>query len=281
MKKNLSDNIYENITYKDIRDTFKDISFGRFNLEYFTANLFFKEVKAETKDLPISLELRTKMNLYHMINRQLLGDIEVYEPEMLDRVEKSKLIINSLLNDGLISKMDDEDFFEITEDGHSLRMQKALKRIPLKRAEALMVKMLKSVEAYNKDPDAPYSINQIYLFGSVQRKEKDAGDIDIAISYNQKRLPNESYEEYSKRICEAHNINSWDFVDGKLRGQVYKTLNVSPYVSTTYTSDLKGLMEKGADAMLLFSTNETAQEINVDKYEFTTIKRENDFSLTA
>jgi predicted nucleotidyltransferase len=267
LKNNLSENIVEGISYKQIRDVFKKIGFGSIKEDAFAIELFINEIKNDVKKIfgykPSITYIKKEVGIGNEEAEMCGVQSELY-------LSKTNEVLESLLKEKLIEKHD-SGRISITEDGHRLRMQKALNRIPLKKAEALMIKMLKSLEQYNNDDDAPFLITQVYVYGSVQRHEKDAGDIDIAINYAQKRHDGESYKEYSDRIYDIYGVEAYDT---KILNTAFKALKVSPYISVTNAHALQELMKKGADARLLYSSDEKNM-IDVDKYEFKTIKKEN------
>lgn len=166
-----------------------------------------------------------------------------------ERLNKTRLVIEKLIALGLIEGSDDH--YSITRNGHSLRMQKNLKRIPLKKSDDYLIKLLKVVEKINNENEY-VNVDAILLFGSVIRKEATVGDIDLSVVLQP--------TDYCKR-------SKMDFYAiEREQKKVMKTLRISPYLSYIDIFNLINMYEEGSCKLnYLYLSNEFSLEFFVSK----------------
>lgn len=92
------------------------------------------------------------------------------------------IIFEECLERGLI----DPETLTLTPAGETLARAKAQKRTPFEKAEKLLDQFLGRAEAVNADPDAISQVDEIWLFGSLMRREATVGDIDLAVCTSRK-----------------------------------------------------------------------------------------------
>lgn len=264
MKKNLDSEIIMGVTYKQVRDAFKGIGFAGFNEENFTLNLLIDDLKECYLKL-YDVGSSKKEIKYFLMNYIRNKNYPIMEKiDLSDLLEKSKHVLIKLVQDEMVIKDGDGSYY-LTELGHSLRMQKNLKPIPLKRAEALLVKLISSVKSFNERSDTAYNIDEVYVYGSTHHQKEMVGDVDIAFQYSTNYLEGEDRKLWEKRICSTFSINMHDIWRGNIPDGMNKALNVSPYISKSNVDDLNALMQKGATASLLYA------RFDIDKTSFPTL----------
>lgn len=80
----------------------------------------------------------------------------------------------------------DPKTLELTAAGAAIARAKCQPRSPLLRADALIEQFLDRAEAMNRDPEAIHQVDEIWLFGSVTRREATVSDIDLAVRSSRK-----------------------------------------------------------------------------------------------
>lgn len=277
MKKELSNFIHEDITYKNVRDGFKNIGFGGFDVDSFVTNVLIDELKSHYKNKSPWIRQYKHFISCDMRNFLINNISENVDPEISMIANKGVIIFNKAVEEGLISKVND-NHYEITKTGHSLRMQKAIKRIPLERAHELINKLLEKIESLDSK-DLPYKVDSLYVYGSVQRHEATAGDIDLAISYSRNERDGETRDDWIDRVAKQYNVSSYEayFLYKKLT----KELKISPYISLSNESDLAHLMEVDtAEASFLYHRDKTvAPNIRCQEYKMPITEEESSFSM--
>jgi hypothetical protein len=132
----------------------------------------------------------------------------------VDLLEETQKLIEELISRELIENIDER--FSIIKKGHSLRMQKNLKRIPLTRANSYLQKLLSVVKKINNE-NVFFQIDAVLLFGSVIRKEITVGDIDLSLMLTR------------RDHCKAKKMD-YSTVERE-RKKIMKILRLSPYLS--------------------------------------------------
>lgn len=102
-------------------------------------------------------------------------------------VDLSPITAAALLSEfkhrGLIGTVTDPYGYEvkgITEAGAGFAGASGRARTPIERAKVALSELLANVERTYKDPDFPYRIRQIWVYGSFVRGETEVGDVDLA-----------------------------------------------------------------------------------------------------
>jgi len=75
---------------------------------------------------------------------------------------------------------------KLTAAGAAIARAKCQPRSPLPRADALIEQFLYRAETMNQDSEAIRQVDEIWLFGSVMRREATVGDIDLAVRSSRK-----------------------------------------------------------------------------------------------
>jgi predicted transcriptional regulator len=276
MKPNLKDNIVEDITYKQVRDLFKKINFREFDMEDIFAYVFKDEINEDIKRINKIAELtgnhhlsRDEVNI-RSLRMQIPWAKEtppagIFSIIGIDKYNnKANELITKMKELGIIEQIENkENSYEITKYGHSFRMHKDLKRIPLKKAETLIEKIIKNIEEYNKDETADFYIDNLHLYGSVLDKKEDVGDIDLAFEYSSKLRSNETKRDWVDRI---ENTFDYDFFKAikKALKPVNKAIIISPYISLMEKGYLDKMVQDGdakSKEIYKFKQNEVKQTI--------------------
>lgn len=108
------------------------------------------------------------------------------------------IVFEECLDRGLI----DPVTMQLTPAGETLTRAKAQKRTPLKKAEAVLQQFLDRAAAMNDDPDAISQVDQVWLFGSVMRREPTVGDIDLAVCTSRKESFRTDHERRKRHADE-------------------------------------------------------------------------------
>ena len=276
MKKELSEIIHEDITYKKVRDAFKKIGFGLFDVNDFVTNVLIKDLKDyyTTKfDGALGSKHFISGKINHIFRAKNMNKVN---PKLKSIIKKGIAAFDKALDEKLIQKDESSQYYEISKSGHSLRNMLAIKRIPLARAQDIISKLLDKIEVLN-NKELPFRVDNLYLYGSVQRHESDAGDIDLAFSYSHNLKDGETIREWSNRIGQQYDVPS--FQSHSLINKLTKELNISPYISLGGEAELKQLIEHDdAAASLLYQRdNITVPNIKCEKYRITIIEEEPSF----
>jgi predicted transcriptional regulator len=146
-------------------------------------------------------------------------------------IEKTSELIKVLVANELLEEHKEVDgYYEITRKGHSLRMQKNLKRISLQKANDYLSKLLVAISIINKE-NQYYQIDAILLYGSVIRKEENVGDIDLSLVFSAKDTMSSRKMNYQGKHEEQRKI--------------IRQLRISPYLSFTEWFSLVCMYEEG------------------------------------
>jgi len=241
---NLLEEVYEGVTYRQVRDAFKTIAFDSFDLIEFSCRLFIKEQK---KELELSGDNLKVNELFYWMREFLSGKkSRVSDCVSFNRYfESAKQVINLLENQSLVEPV--ENGFKLSKSGHSLRMQKAIKRISITKAENILDKMISKIENYNLSVN-DYYVDAIYLYGSVVEHKETVGDIDIAFSYSRHYINGESDENWLNRMYEKYDTTGYIFATKTMKSMissVKKMIRVSSYISLSHDIDLVEMISKG------------------------------------
>ena len=125
--------------------------------------------------------------------------------------------LQQLVSDGYLHPVKSQGGtrFSITIKGNSLRTAKVSKGITRSQAETKLAALMRRVEAVNRTADFVYFIKEVVVFGSYVGTKPVIGEIDIAISYGQKEMPD--FEERSRQRAEeamADGRRFRSFLDG-------------------------------------------------------------------
>lgn len=108
------------------------------------------------------------------------------------------IVYEELLDRGLLDRAGGG----LTAAGEVLLRSKVVPRTPLAKAEAVLDSFLDRVDDLNRDPEAISRIDEVWLYGSVLRREPAVGDIDLAIT----RSASPRFAEFEAQIEQAHRL---------------------------------------------------------------------------
>lgn len=278
MKKELSEFICEDTTYKTVRDAFKKIGFGHFDIKDFVTGVLINDLKDYYTN-KFNKHMASKHFILGEINHIFRNnEIKKIDPQLKSIIEKGVAIHGKAIEEELIEKSEYSNNYQVSKKGHSLRNQLAIKRIPLERAYEIINKLLDKVESLNRK-DLPFRVDNLYIYGSVQRHESDAGDIDLALSYSKNMKNGETVSDWNKRVAEQYDVSSIQAYS--LVNKLTKELKISPYISLSGEADLDHLMETDvAEASLLYQRDKTVEpKIKCEQYRMPIIEEESSFSM--
>jgi len=142
-------------------------------------------------------------------------------------------------------------FDGLTDKGMALAHASARKRMPRLLAEDRLHKFIQQVSRAAADPDYPYEIDKVWLYGSLIKPEKDTiGDIDIAIE-QERRSRFKDLEKIRKIALDRgyKPMSGGNFLQ-KLRGpqhflerQILHNGRIPAYLSIGDSDDLISLAE--------------------------------------
>lgn len=72
--------------------------------------------------------------------------------------------------------------WNLSEAGKALATATAGRRVPIEKGQELLEGLLKSCEAVNADPEQPYHVDEVWLFGSMLGNGPDIGDVDVVVT---------------------------------------------------------------------------------------------------
>jgi hypothetical protein len=220
--------------FRDVRDLFKRKGNDwHFTAEGFGQCLYQREIEDEF-DSRMRRELGESAEELDWPNRELAQRRALRE---------GRAICTRLAELGLIERYKPEyqndrrtRYWQLSERGLTFREQKALRRIPRARGEALLVKAIDAARAFNADPGPLYHISALFLFGSLAKPgEGDVGDVDLIVIQRRREF-DEAEMSWSMRK-EARfavirpNAGSWDRQWPNLEGEARKRLQISRYIS--------------------------------------------------
>tara|TARA_B100000809_G_C15088468_1_gene512303 strand:+ start:1046 stop:1738 length:693 start_codon:yes stop_codon:yes gene_type:complete len=225
MDLDLTTKISEEITLLDVRNCFKTIGFDNVPLIRLIT-LFYEDQIKKSIDHHIhngikTAQRRSVVDFLRYSEREPNGLIS-NKMNYVILLEKTHKIIDKLVSMELIER-DSEHYsgnehYSVTKSGHSLRMQKNLKRIPLERANGYLRKLLAVVKKINSE-NLFLSIDAVLLFGSVTRKAPIVGDIDLSVVIER------------RDYCCDNDIH-YRVIDAETK-KVMKLLRISTYMSFT------------------------------------------------
>lgn len=108
------------------------------------------------------------------------------------------IVFEECLDRGLI--LLDGDGFKITDKGEALIRGKAKPRTQLAQAQALLDDFLQRVDQLNSDAEAVRYVDEVWLFGSLMRREKTVGDIDLALVTTRRAKYQADYEGMQRHL---------------------------------------------------------------------------------
>jgi len=210
-KIDLYSEIVPRVTWKKIRDIFKQICFKEFTDLDFAAYFFRDEING----INLSKNINIKTNLRFFTKEVFLNSENFYGFCTAEKFKEAKSIFNKLIYLKMIKKANNEHFFIISTKGHSLRMQKCLKRIEKNRAINYIQKIILNVDEYNRS-EGYFFINAIWAFGSLLRDVDDVGDLDLSVDISRRQAVKNDSEHPLKTIN---------------KNEAYQKVRISPYVS--------------------------------------------------
>ena len=227
----LNDEIITGITFKQCRDVFKKMVFDEFSMSEFSAWLYRDYVVDSCRNQWGFGDVNSVRSMFN-------GHLNVPDAigiHGLNAMYRETVRLFDVMADmELVTQVSDE-FWKVAHDGHSLRMQKCLKRIPRDRGLSCLKKMIKSIVAFNENEKSCLQIGAVWVYGSMLNDVPDVGDIDLAVDFGVKgNLTGRDDESYWYRMAR-------------------KAVQVSPYISWCYPRNLNSLVKDGrADAELVF-----------------------------
>lgn len=88
------------------------------------------------------------------------------------------IVLEECIDRGLV----DPETYRPTAEGEALARAKARKRATLADADRVLDLFLENVERLNRDNESLSRVDEVWLFGSLMRRQPDVGDIDLAVS---------------------------------------------------------------------------------------------------
>jgi predicted nucleotidyltransferase/predicted transcriptional regulator len=248
MDLDLTTKISEKITLLDVRNCFKTIGFDHVPLIRMITLIYEKQIKKSIDQHIYNGRREAKRRCVIDFLRE--SECEPYgllstKINYTTLLGKTHKIIDELVSMELIER-DSEHYsgnehYSVTKSGHSLRMQKNLKRIPLERANGYLRKLLTIVKKINSE-NLFLSIDAVLLFGSVTRKAPIVGDIDLSVVIER------------RDYCCENDIH-YRVIDTETK-KIMKLLRISPYMSFTPIYNLTKMFENGdCDINLVYSND--------------------------
>ena len=125
-------------------------------------------------------------NNFHLSREKQLYGVQV--PAMPDFSRPAQTFFDHLLAEGYIEFKGNEGH-RTTIKGQALKMTKLVSRMNRAKADALLKGVLERVAAINADPDMQHWVTEVRVFGSYLTDTDELGDLDIALGYEQRPIP--------------------------------------------------------------------------------------------
>ncbi|NJB66570.1 hypothetical protein GGQ74_000210 [Desulfobaculum xiamenense] len=255
-KIDLSADAIPGLAWRRIRDAFRRIGFKAFDEAELAAWLFrnqlLDELDTQTEGEQAETPHRSGASRRRNVNaaRELLrGEArDERSPTAHDALDRTRKVL-CLLHDGaFIEKHPWQGappaLWKLTRKGHALRMQKALRRIPMHQAREIIARVIDEAECMNCEADAAFAPTRLWIYGSYLRGARALGDVDliadIAACPGETAPPPEGCPRATRRPVRTIR-------DALLR------LRVSPYVSITHNLDwLRELERRGEPLRMIW-----------------------------
>jgi hypothetical protein len=117
---------------------------------------------------------------------------------ILDSCVDAAIVIAECHDRGLLSEVSNR----ITEAGKAVAAAHLLKRAKLAAAEQTLKGLLDAVKAINSDPNGVDFVDEVWLSGSLMRRQLDIGDIALAIE-SSRRPPYAHFHQTAERRAKA------------------------------------------------------------------------------
>lgn len=241
-KKNLKELVIEGqvITWRDIKKAFVKIGFMPFLSDHLFCQLYMERINAEKchsiyKGIRKAESIASYRNLPRRHLNQSCNDML----KAVDAIYADYLIIKDrLIEEELIAVPDEEFGCEITPKGHRLKCQSLTAPITRAKAENLLKQTVEAIEAINADPESPYTVVSLHVFGSYLSDKQMLGDIDLAFDSERNYLRGEQFGDYRRRercFLKKHGRQTeYTFIKKMIKAR---------QVSLCTLSDLKSLEE--------------------------------------
>ncbi|MGH9866404.1 MAG: hypothetical protein ACRD4H_13415, partial [Candidatus Acidiferrales bacterium] len=111
--------------------------------------------------------------------------------------------------------LQEEDYYELTDEGRHLAHASAAPRIPRSRAETMVTDFMTRVRIINADDQYAYRVSTVILFGSYVSDRDTLGDIDLATEYAPRVSDVEALEriEKERRDLAHRNGRRLEFIE--------------------------------------------------------------------
>jgi hypothetical protein len=104
-----------------------------------------------------------------------------------------------------------------TPTGKRLALEKKRKRIDRTKVDATVAELITRAKTINADPDRLHRIT-LRLFGSALEDRNDYGDVDIAIKFHERRLPDRDLKRIKANLEERQSDHDRQSFFGRLMG---------------------------------------------------------------
>lgn len=237
------------IAWRDIRDAFKAYysqyqTFTPYNL---AARLFRQQMVDARSSYR---EFDTRLDHLRRAGTNpgwLCGVIPEIRNTVTPILSAIQPIIDALLAENMIKKVvregDKIQRYSLDYYGMTLRRQTSLKPISRDRADALLAQLVEVIQGINADPESPYRIPRLAVFGSYLSDKSELGDLDIAADFVRNQPPYEEggykrWLEVDAAFAQKHGRKDGD-------SAVCKHLKFSRHISLSSWGQLEHLIGNG------------------------------------